>query len=160
MTDPEHRVSFDANSVEAVAEAILRLSAAVHRYRTMVAKDRYGVDTAGGIAIIALATQGAMTPSEIAALVNLTPPATTELLDRLGRVGYIERRRHPVDRRKLLISPTPLALADVHRETVGLAEVLGPALPDGPATNGLLDTLTEITHGVERANTDIAGRSG
>jgi DNA-binding MarR family transcriptional regulator len=160
VTNQEQRVSAEGSTATAVAEALVRLAAAVHRYRSMVARDRYGLDTPGGIAIIALVTRGPMPPGEVAALVNLTPPATTELLDRLDRLGYIERRPHPTDRRKLLVSPTPRASAGVHAETLELAKLIGPALPDDPDTNGLLTTMTDIILRVEQTNDQISGQSG
>ena len=156
VTEPEHRVSRDKLIASEVAEAVMRLSAAVHRYRSMVARGRYGVDTTGAIAVVALGIQGAMTPGEIATLTNLTPPATTELLDRLERLGYTERDRHPTDRRKILVSPTALAIEHVGAEVAEMARLLDPVLRATPDSNELSGTLSAITDGIEQANGRLA----
>jgi len=39
---------------------------------------------------------------------RLTPSTLTSLADRLERDGYIERRRHPTDRRTVVLALTPL----------------------------------------------------
>ena len=50
--------------------------------------------------------KGIATPSELARHTGLTSGATTAMLDRLEKVGLIERRPNPDDRRGTLISPT------------------------------------------------------
>lgn len=49
--------------------------------------------------------KGIATPSELARHTGLTSGATTAMLDRLEKVGLIERRPNPDDRRGTLISP-------------------------------------------------------
>jgi DNA-binding MarR family transcriptional regulator len=51
-----------------------------------------------------LFAKGTATPSELARQTGLTSGATTAMLDRLERVGLIERRRNPADRRGTLIT--------------------------------------------------------
>lgn len=53
--------------------------------------------------------KGSATPSELARQTGLTSGATTAMLDRLERAGFIERRANPADRRGTLITPTPSA---------------------------------------------------
>jgi DNA-binding MarR family transcriptional regulator len=50
--------------------------------------------------------KGIATPSELARQTGLTSGATTAMLDRLEKVGLIERRPNPDDRRGTLIAPT------------------------------------------------------
>ena len=50
--------------------------------------------------------KGVATPSELARHTGLTSGATTAMLDRLEKVGLIERRPNPDDRRGTLIAPT------------------------------------------------------
>lgn len=50
--------------------------------------------------------KGIATPSELARYTGLTSGATTAMLDRLEKVGLIERRPNPDDRRGTLIAPT------------------------------------------------------
>ena len=49
--------------------------------------------------------KGTATPSELARHTGLTSGATTAMLDRLEKAGFIERRPNPNDRRGILIAP-------------------------------------------------------
>ena len=49
--------------------------------------------------------KGVSTPSELARHTGLTSGATTAMLDRLEKVGFIERQPNPDDRRGTLIVP-------------------------------------------------------
>ena len=49
--------------------------------------------------------KGVSTPSELARQTGLTSGATTPMLDRLEKAGFIERRPNPEDRRGTLIVP-------------------------------------------------------
>ena len=52
-----------------------------------------------------LSQKGTATPTELAKHTGLTSGATTAMLDRLEKVGLIERRPNPNDRRGTLIAP-------------------------------------------------------
>jgi predicted ArsR family transcriptional regulator len=60
-----------------------------------------------------LEADGPLTPRELAGRLQLTSGGTTVLLDRLERQGWVRRRRHPGDRRSVLVEldrdrlPTP-----------------------------------------------------
>ena len=60
-------------------------------------------------------------PSELSARLGMTPPAVTELVDRLERAGHVDRHRDAADRRRVNLVPTATALAEVRHE-------LGPLL--------------------------------
>ena len=49
--------------------------------------------------------KGVSTPSELARHTGLTSGATTAMLDRLEKIGFIERQPNPDDRRGTLIGP-------------------------------------------------------
>lgn len=68
--------------------------------------------------IVAKHQGSTVTPSAIAAHLNISSASTTKLLDRLERGGHIERSLHPHDRRALVISITPETHAAAMR-TVG-----------------------------------------
>ncbi len=53
--------------------------------------------------------KGIATPSELARHTGLTSGATTAMLDRLEKAGFIERRPNPNDRRGTLIVPAKSA---------------------------------------------------
>lgn len=46
-------------------------------------------------------------PKDLGAMLGLSNPAVTKVIDGLQRIGCIERRPHPSDRRAQLLVPTP-----------------------------------------------------
>jgi DNA-binding MarR family transcriptional regulator len=62
---------------------------------------------------------GQLTPGEIAVQTGLTSGAVTAMLDRLERVGLVQRRPDPSDRRRVLVQ-----LTDKARRVAG--EIYGP----------------------------------
>lgn len=74
---------------------------------TMDAFERAGF-VAHLYAILALLDEGARTTqAEIADALQYDPSQLVAHLDRLERGGYIERKRHPGDRRRQMVSLTP-----------------------------------------------------
>ena len=138
------------------ALAIMRLSSVVHQYRTTVGRDRYGVDTNGAMALILLHVDGPLTPRQVSAGVNLTPAATTEMLDRLERAGFLTRAPHPTDRRKLVVSATTAGHELVDREWTEFTDLIRPALPRGDHDGQrMLDSVGQLIGIVELANTAL-----
>jgi DNA-binding MarR family transcriptional regulator len=156
MPSPDAGVEPDDRAQD-VAAAVLRLSAVVHRYRSIVGRGRYGLDATATLTIVGLYMHGPMTPTELAAMANLTPPATTELLDRLDRAGYIQRNPHPKDRRKLLISPTSMANNVGHRELGEFTELIRYALTasGGDDPGNILAMLLTAVRAVEEATEQL-----
>nr|WP_269810449.1 MarR family transcriptional regulator [Kineosporia rhizophila] len=56
-----------------------------------------------------------VTPRRISEALQLSAPATSAMLDRLERLGHIERHPHPRDRRSVVVVATD------HAHTVGAA---------------------------------------
>jgi DNA-binding MarR family transcriptional regulator len=54
-----------------------------------------------------LNTLGPMTAGELSARTGLSSGATTRLIDRLERAGYVRRRSDEADRRCVIIEPVP-----------------------------------------------------
>ncbi|MCY0903692.1 MarR family transcriptional regulator [Arthrobacter sp. H14-L1] len=50
--------------------------------------------------------QGPLSPTELARLLMISTAAATSVVDRLVKVGHVARRKHPDDRRRLLVVPT------------------------------------------------------
>jgi DNA-binding MarR family transcriptional regulator len=93
-----------------------------------------------------------MSAGELAESTGLSSAATTTLLDRLERKGFVQRQRGNIDRRKVMVEMTPAG-----RERVGT--LYGPLARDG--SQGLarfsdaelekvLDFLGEATELVDR----------
>ncbi|HEX4248125.1 MAG TPA: MarR family transcriptional regulator [Pseudonocardia sp.] len=80
----------------------------------MVAADTYrramaaalGVGVTEVSALGEIRQDGPLTPSELARRLGLTSPSVTSLLDRLETAGLVARRRHPADRRSVLVELT------------------------------------------------------
>jgi DNA-binding MarR family transcriptional regulator len=85
----------------------------------MVAADTYrrsmaaalGVGVTEASALGEIRQDGPLTPSELSRRLGLTSPSVTSLLDRLEAAQLVVRRRHPVDRRSVLIQLTDLGEA-------------------------------------------------
>ncbi|GAB3285022.1 hypothetical protein GCM10027456_80250 [Kineosporia babensis] len=56
-----------------------------------------------------------VTPRRLSEALQLSAPATSAMLDRLERLGHIERHPHPSDRRSVVVTATD------HAHTVGAA---------------------------------------
>jgi DNA-binding MarR family transcriptional regulator len=71
-------------------------------------------------------TERAMSAGELGEATGLSSAATTTLLDRLERKGYVRRERDAVDRRRVTVEMTPRG-----RERIG--ELYGPLATEGGA---------------------------
>ena len=58
-----------------------------------------------------LLEQGQATPGYLADALGLTTGSITAMLDRLEKLGYVERRPDPGDRRRIQVQPTPQSVA-------------------------------------------------
>lgn len=71
---------------------------------------------------------------DLAGVLALDPSQVVTLVDELARVGWVERRPSPADRRTKLVVPTDLGREVRERAAVraeaGLAAALGPLSPD------------------------------
>lgn len=79
-----------------------------------------GLHASEWYALSLLDLEGPLTSGELSTRTGLTTGATTRLIDRLERDGYVHRTADPADRRKVVVEPVPDALA-------GVAAIVGPA---------------------------------
>lgn len=83
---------------------------AIHRDRWIAALCRHvGISRSDYDALEALDEHGSLTPGELGARLSLTSGSVTSLVDRLERLGWASRNRHPDDRRKVIVTLTPRA---------------------------------------------------
>lgn len=75
--------------------------------------DWAGLNTTDMECLRLLFSKGIVSPSELARHTGLTSGATTAMLDRLEKAGFIERRPNPNDRRGTLIAPAKSAAEKV-----------------------------------------------
>jgi DNA-binding MarR family transcriptional regulator len=69
---------------------------------------------------------------ELTGRLGISPAATTELVDRLERAGHVLRRRDDRDRRRVRLSPSPSATAEVLAHLGPLLEALDEVIEDVP----------------------------
>jgi DNA-binding MarR family transcriptional regulator len=111
-----------AKSLEEVGDLIGDLMGLVHRRSaggTLALMNEAGLTMAQMVALYVLDHAGAQTVSAIASFLNLSPAATSHLVDRLVTSGFVGRTEDPVDRRqkRVVITRAGHALAArVHEE--------------------------------------------
>jgi len=120
-----------AETLETVQRSLRVLILGTERYRGIVA-DQLGVNATEVIALGHLFHYGPMTPRVIADWLGFSTGATTAVLDRAAKLGYLTRKPNPADRRSVLVALTPRgqrALTKAFEET---NNVLRGALSEHP----------------------------
>jgi len=82
--------------------AFLRLNAALHTFSSSVSADTK-LTLSELVANEHLRLDGPLTPKELSRRVQMGSGATTAMIDRLEQRGFVERVRHPTDRRSVLV---------------------------------------------------------
>jgi len=92
---------------------MLRVHATVLRAleRALLADHGFGVDAYGVLITLVTAPGGTLTIGELGERRNLTPSGVSRSVDRLAKIGLVERRTNPADGRSLLVGLTPQGLA-------------------------------------------------
>jgi DNA-binding MarR family transcriptional regulator len=109
-------------SLEEVGNLIGDLMGLVHRRSaggTLALMNEAGLTMAQMVALYVLDHLGAQTVSAIASFLNLSPAATSHLVDRLVTSGFVGRTEDPVDRRQKRVAITRAGhalAARVHQE--------------------------------------------
>ena len=98
--------------IHAFAVALTRVAEADRRLRA-VAAEQVGLNLADFEAVRYLAEEGPVPAGRIAEAMGITSGAVTGLVDRLERGGWVERARHEIDRRQVVVQ-----LASARRELI------------------------------------------
>ncbi|GAA1404806.1 hypothetical protein AUR04nite_07940 [Glutamicibacter uratoxydans] len=85
-----------------------------------------------------------LSPSQLSALLQLSAPATTAMLDRLERLGYIQRQRRPEDRRGTIINLTEKAFIEGRRMFLPLSQSLSRVIE--AYDDQLIGQINEFLH--------------
>ncbi|PKV81914.1 MarR family winged helix-turn-helix transcriptional regulator [Nocardia fluminea] len=87
--------------------------------------------------------RGLLSAGELSSALRLSPAATTTVIDRLERAGYVSRAQDPGNRRRVLIEPTTDArrVAEVIFEPVGRAGAAALGRYDSDQLGLILDFL-------------------
>jgi DNA-binding MarR family transcriptional regulator len=80
---------------------------------TQAIADRMGVNLTDLVCMGVLSITGPITAGRLAQLTGLTTGAVTGVVDRLVKVGYVQRAQDPADRRRVIIEPRPHAGAEL-----------------------------------------------
>ena len=111
-------------TAEDITWATRRLDIAMSRL-TVALSRKVGISVPEMLALEYLDADGSIGPSELARRLRMTSGAMTALVDRLEDSGHVVRERHPADRRRVLVTRTKKADADLAAETAPMAiEVL------------------------------------
>lgn len=86
----------------------------------MAGAEAAGLHASEWYALSLISLEGPLTSGELSTRTGLTTGATTRLVDRLQRAGYVRRVADPADRRKVLIEPVADALS-------GIEDLVAPA---------------------------------
>ena len=97
-----------------IGESLMRFIAGVVLHNQLVTA-RLGLGASDSQFMNLLGLHGPLTPGRLAELTGLTTGTVTGVIDRLEQAGYVRRERDPGDRRRVLVTPVPEAMA-------GLAE--------------------------------------
>ena len=106
-------------TVSAIQSGLRVIALGTERYRRLLA-DQLGVSLTEIIVLGHLFNYGPLTPREIADWLGFSTGATTGVIDRAERAGYLSRRDNPADRRSVVVRLTPngkRALTWMYEET-------------------------------------------
>ncbi|MEG9248749.1 MarR family winged helix-turn-helix transcriptional regulator [Arthrobacter sp. Soc17.1.1.1] len=91
-------------------------------------------------------------PKELALALGISSASTTLVIDRLERAGFIRRRRHPVDRRAVIIEPGEKATEEFRAAFD--VEKRGVLVAADRLTDAETETVTRFLRSMEQALTD------
>jgi DNA-binding MarR family transcriptional regulator len=115
-----------------IRATLARKSLADARFRSSLARV-LGISENDVLAVQHLAREGALTPSILGVRLGLTSGGTTALLQRLERLGYVQRDAHPTDRRSSLVCLSEQARAEVGDAYAPLVRQLDAEIAELPA---------------------------
>jgi DNA-binding MarR family transcriptional regulator len=99
---------------------------------------RLGVTRTEFEALDELSERGGLTPGELGERLSLTSGSITALVDRLERLGWAARERHPQDRRKVVVRLSADAEATADREIGPLVDAINHTAARFPARERLV----------------------
>ena len=93
-------------------------------------------------------------PKELASALGISSASTTLVIDRLEKAHFIRRRRHPVDRRAVILEPGEKATSDF-RESFDI-EKRGVIAAAKTLTDAETGTVTRFLRSMEQAVSEAA----
>jgi DNA-binding MarR family transcriptional regulator len=108
MTESEE----EPPSREHIANLLRDVTLSYYRF-TAMASQQAGLGVTELMALGYLRDRGSLRAGQLGERLGLTSASITALIDRLERVGYAHRVRHPHDRRSVLVELTPEGRSEV-----------------------------------------------
>jgi DNA-binding MarR family transcriptional regulator len=145
----------DPSSAAALRAALRDHAFAVEHARTRIAR-RLGLHPSELAALDHVEAHGTLAPHELRRLLGLSSGGVTMLGQRLERLGQLERRPHPRDRRSHVVALTPRARERLAAERAPVDAELDAALADLSAAERarLARLLADATAILERAGSE------
>ena len=140
----------DAEELRAeIGASTLRFIASVVLHNQAVAQ-QLGLGGSDSQFLSLLGMHGPLTPGRLAELTGLTTGTVTGVIDRLERGGYVRRERDATDRRKVLVTQVPEAVAAIARHYREHGEHLDAVLGrrDAAQLRVIADFLAEVNGSV------------
>jgi DNA-binding MarR family transcriptional regulator len=100
------------SSSEQVANSLRDLTLSYYRFIAL-ASQKVKLGTTELVALGYLRDRGPLRAGQLGERLGLTTGSITALIDRLERIGYADRLRHPQDRRGVVVELTPTGRAEV-----------------------------------------------
>jgi DNA-binding MarR family transcriptional regulator len=137
----------------------MRLMSSYDALFSQAVADRVGMHATDIETMDLLNTLGPMTAGELSSRTGLSSGATTRLIDRLERAGYVRRRPDEVDRRRVIIEPVWNNLSELgdlfEPLAVGLTD-LWSSFSEGQLTV-ILDFIRRSNAFVQEQNARVRG---
>jgi DNA-binding MarR family transcriptional regulator len=153
----------DADELRAeIGASTLRFIANVVLHNQAVAQ-RLGLGGSDSQFLSLLQLHGPLTPGKLAELTGLTTGTVTGVIDRLERAGYVRRERDAGDRRKVLVTQVPEAMATLAQHYREHGAHLDTVLRrrDVAQLQVIADFLAEVNGSAPRApSAEPSGSSG
>lgn len=121
--------SHNSERIRPFALSLARVTEADRRLRAAAA-EHLGLTSADFDAVHYLAEAGPVPAGRIAEAMGITTGAVTGLVDRLERAGWVERARHEVDRRQVVVQVTAARRDALDADQTLRDRLLGEALAD------------------------------
>lgn len=124
---------------------MLRVHASISREldRALLAEHGFGLDAYGVLITLVTASDGTLAIGELGERRNLSPSGVSRSVDRLAKVGLVERTSNPDDGRSLLVGLTPQGLLRLRAAQVTHHAVVRKLLLD-PLSERDLKRLGEL----------------
>lgn len=131
---------------ETILRSTLRFIAGAVLHNHQVAQ-RVGIGASDSQMLSLLSLHGPLAPGRLAELTGLTTGTVTGVVDRLEEAGFVRRERDATDRRKVLVTPIPEAMATLGEHYRHHGEQLEAVLStrDDAQLRVIADFLTELT---------------